>query len=101
MLNLSLISSEIHNKGYFVAEEIIDKDFIEKVKNEVNKENRKRGEKNWGLNSVRLLSLLYKDKIFLKLFKNEQIHKIVSKLLGDKYIYSFFLLTQFISQQVV
>lgn len=90
MLNLSLISSEIHNKGYFVAEEIIDKDFIEKVKNEVNKENRKRGEKNWELNSVRLLSLLYKDKIFLKLFKNEQIHKIVSKLLGDKYIYSFF-----------
>jgi len=46
MLNLSLISSEIHNKGYFVAEEIIDKDFKKKVKNEVNKENRKRGEKN-------------------------------------------------------
>ena len=76
MLNLSLISSDIHNKGYFVAEEIIDKDFIEKVKNEVNKENRKRGEKNWGPNSVRLLSLLYKDKIFLKLF-NAQVFKIV------------------------
>ena len=89
-MNLDLIKDEIFEKGYYLFNNAIDEGLINKVKSQVEKENIKRGETQWSHDSIRLLALLFKNKIFLELIKNEIFHKIAKKLIGQNYIYSYY-----------
>lgn len=89
-MDLDFIKNEIFEKGYYLFNNAIDEELINKAKSQVIKENIRRGEHEWSDNSIRLLALFFKNKIFLELFKHEIIHKITKKLIGQNYIYSLY-----------